>query len=461
MKAEFWSDIQKFSGRLKQEDDLLVVSHHDADGVTACAIIVDLLKKLHKKTEFMILKQLDSTTIGKIADANKTVVLTDLGSGQLSLLEKNLKQKYYIIDHHVPEKNYELQVNPHPHGYDGGIDVSASCLAYFVAKSLGFRNMSPIAIVGAVGDMQDSNGKLHSLNRIVLNDGVEDGSLKVKNDLRLFGRQSRPLNNMLAYSSDPLIPGLIGNPAACTQFISDLGINPKSNGDWRNYVDLSFEERKKLTTALYIHLLNLGKPEFVIQRMIGEVYTLLNEEKRTELRDAKEFATLMNACGRQSKAEIGVEICLGDRGTNLDKARDILQKHRKELKDGLEYLQLKGVESLSNLYYFDAEGKIKESIVGVVAGMGQGTVIPPDKPVLGFAEDRDDKNFIKVSARGNWDLIRKGIHLGNAMRDASSAFGGEGGGHDIAAGARVPKDKKQEFMHLANEIFKKQLHAKK
>ena len=61
-----------------------------------------------------------------------------------------------------------------------------------------------------------------------------------------------------------------------------------------------------------------------------------------------------------------------------------------------------------------------------------------------------------MSSRANWGLVRSGIHLGNAMDECSRSVGGEGGGHDIAAGARIPKEKKQEFLNLVNKTFKKQ-----
>jgi RecJ-like exonuclease len=84
-------------------------------------------------------------------------------------------------------------------------------------------------------------------------------------------------------------------------------------------------------------------------------------------------------------------------------------------------------------------------------------IIPPDKPVLAFALDRDDPGFIKVSARANWGLVRSGIHLGNAMNECSRAVGGEGGGHDIAAGARIPKTAKDTFLKSVDLMFKNQL----
>jgi single-stranded-DNA-specific exonuclease len=457
---KFWENICRVSAQIAAEDDFLVVSHHDADGMTACAIMVDLLNFLGKDAEFLVLKQLDSTTIAKVKEkAGKTIVFTDMGSGQLSLLRKNGIENFYVVDHHPPEEEYDKQVNPNSHGYNGGLDISASGVTYLFAKSLGCKRMVHLAVVGAVGDMQDSDGKLHSINRILLEDGIYTGLLKVKQDLRLFGRQSRPLTQMLAYASDPSLPGLTGNEASCAAFIEGLGIPLKEDDRWRAYVDLEFSERNRLTSALYMRLLDHNIPEFIIQGMIGEVYTLLKEAKRTELRDAKEFASLLNACGRQEQPEVGVNVCLGDRETNWMIARDILQMHRKMLRDGITHLRDKGVEKdMQYIYYFDANNTIGENIIGVIAGMAYGAgIIPPDRPILAFANDKDNEEMIKVSGRANWNLVRGGLHLGNALREESRKYGGEGGGHDIAAGARILRASKQEFLKAMDEMIGRQL----
>ncbi|MFH1125670.1 MAG: DHH family phosphoesterase, partial [Candidatus Altiarchaeota archaeon] len=453
------SAVNDFSRKLSAEDDFFVVSHHDADGISSCAITVQLLQTLGKKVDYMCIKQLDSITIRQVKEkGGKCFVFTDFGSGQLSIIEGNGVKNFFIIDHHPPEREYERQINPHFHGYDGGLDISGAGMAYMVAKSLGVESMAHIAVVGAVGDMQDSDGKLHSLNRLILEDAVRNGTIKFKHDIRLFGRQSRPLTQMLTYSSEPVLPGLTANQNASAQFIEALGIGLKNtDGSWKTYVDLSWAERKKLTSALYMHLLDYNTPEFIIQGMIGEVYTLLKEEKKTELRDSKEFATLLNACGRQDSPDLGVKVCLGDRGEAWVHAQSLLEKHRQMLRMGIERLSNNGVKSRENLYYFDAGDSIKESIIGVIAGMAYGArIIPPDKPVLAFAVDKDDPKLLKVSARANWALVRKGIHLGNAMKEQSKIVGGEGGGHDIAAGARVPHEKLNEFIDGVDRIFKKQ-----
>jgi len=84
------TEYVRYQRNLAEEDRFLVVSHHDADGVTACAVMVELLTSLGKDTEYMILKQLDSTTVAKVKDkTDRTIVFTDMGSGQQSILRNN------------------------------------------------------------------------------------------------------------------------------------------------------------------------------------------------------------------------------------------------------------------------------------------------------------------------------------------------------------------------------------
>ncbi len=462
LREDFSAAISAFSKRLLEHDDYFVLSHHDADGITSCAITVDLLKSFGKSVDFSCIKQIDSVTVKQVREhEGKTLVLCDFGSGHHSLLEKHGVSDYFVIDHHPPEKAYPLQINPNEYGYDGGNEISGAGMAYLVAKSLGRTEMAHIAVVGAVGDMQDSKGALESINRILVDDAINQGLLKVEIDLRMFGRQSRSLSQMLAYSSEPVIAGLTGNQQACAQFIESLGISLGESGNWRSYVELSEAEKKTLFSALYMRMLDLHVPEYIINSMFGEVYTLVKEKFKSELRDAKEYATVLNACGRQKQPDMGVHVCLGDRADKWRKAQLLLESHRRKLREGIEYLSDAGTQQMTNFRYFEGGDIIEESIIGVVAGMAYGArIIPIDKPILAFAQDSDDPGFLKVSSRANWSLVRSGIHLGNAMRQCSEAVGGEGGGHNIAAGARVPKDRKQEFLAKIDETFGKQKNKK-
>jgi RecJ-like exonuclease len=43
------------------------------------------------------------------------------------------------------------------------------------------------------------------------------------------------------------------------------------------------------------------------------------------------------------------------------------------------------------------------------------------------------------------------------MREASQAVGGDGGGHDVAAGATIPTDERDAFLAEADRIVGEQL----
>jgi len=59
---------------------------------------------------------------------------------------------------------------------------------------------------------------------------------------------------------------------------------------------------------------------------------------------------------------------------------------------------------------------------------------------------------IKVSARASKKLIKTGLDLGKILKEAARIVGGRGGGHDIAAGAEIPKIKKTLFVLEVDRI---------
>jgi RecJ-like exonuclease len=69
----------------------------------------------------------------------------------------------------------------------------------------------------------------------------------------------------------------------------------------------------------------------------------------------------------------------------------------------------------------------------------------------------DDEGMLKASGRATAALVRQGVNLGAAMREAAAAVGGEGGGHNIAAGARMPPERKKAFIEAVNDVIGKQI----
>lgn len=444
-----------------------VITHNDADGLSAGAILHKSLIRENCAVHTRSVKQLDEGVIKDASQANsQTIIIADSGSGQLEAIKEHLLERHYVIvlDHHQPkEVEHEnlFHINPHNHGIDGAREISGAGMAYLFSKALNSENvdLAPLAIIGAVADIQDAGGELVGLNRDVLEDGVKAGFLKAEKDLRLFGRQTRPLYKAIEYTTEPFIPGLSGSESACVQFLNDLDIPIKKNDRFTMLADLSMDERQRLTTALILKMIEYKVPPKFAESIVGETYTLLKEEKRTPLRDAREFATLLNGCGKHDKNSIGIAVCLGERGELYQKSLEMLKEHKGYLFSCYNWISqnMSRIQDAEVLYYMHANNEINESVLGTVASMVLNSrILTPIKPIVAFSETQD--GAIKVSARGTRELIERGLNLGKVMLYASEKTGGEGGGHDIAAGAKIEKGKEEEFLKHAKEEIKRQLH---
>jgi RecJ-like exonuclease len=122
---------------------------------------------------------------------------------------------------------------------------------------------------------------------------------------------------------------------------------------------------------------------------------------------------------------------------------------------GLNLVADRGVCRLNNFQYFNAGGEIRETIVGIIAGMSSSLdCVSREVPIIGMAKS---EGGTKVSARGNHDLILRGLDLAAALGEAAAAVGGIGGGHDIAAGATIPEGKEDEFLRILDDKIGDQL----
>ncbi len=439
---------------IKKHTSALVVSHIDADGLTSAAVMGKALEREGIPYEVRFAKQLDLATLNEIADKNpELVIFTDLGSGMLDAIG-SLKLNAVISDHHQPHGVYEYHLNPHLFGINGANEISGSGVTFFMASALGDNgDLAALAIVGAVGDLQHvKHGQLIGMNRQVLDSGVSNGILRCEKDLLLFGKQTRPIFKLLQYSTDPYLPGITGSEDASIEFLKRIGI--RQHGEkWRRWIDLEAKEKQQIVSALIQYCLSSGVQACNAQRLIGEVYTLLREREGTEVRDASEYSTLLNATARYDHADIGLAVCMGDRGKKFDEACTLLNEHRRNLVEGLNLVKEQGLIKMENLQYFDAGNKIRETIVGIVAGMSI-SLVNSNVPIIAFA---DSEGGVKVSSRGNQELIRKGLNLGEAISEAAGVVGGAGGGHDIAAGAFIPRESKQEFLRILNSKIGKQI----
>ncbi|MDR0334539.1 MAG: DHH family phosphoesterase [Methanomassiliicoccaceae archaeon] len=463
--ARLERDAARAASAVSNASDVLVVAHIDADGIAAAAIASRTLERLGKKHEVRFEKKLDDESIDAVnRSAASLVWLVDLGSGYLSMITR---QNVLVTDHHVPDPKWMsgqtslfdfsglIHVSPHSCGMDGSGEISGAGVTYAVSKAIDAKNadLAYLAVIGATGDVQDQSGSgLIGYNRRILRDAAGNGDIEAVDDLRLFGRETRPLTQFLQYCNDPFLPGLTSDGAECARFFACLHIDLKRDGTWRSWTDLSDNERDAVKISL-IEL--LGASRLSAERLMGEVYTLPKFGKGSELRDAKEFATLLNSCGRYDDADIGMRICLGD-GDAVNDAKKNRSEHRKQLSIALNYIKQSNlIRRRDHVQYFHARGEIRDTIVGIAAGMLLGSDgVKNDIPIIAFANSDDG---VKVSARADKGLIAKGLDLSAAVKSAAEQVGGFGGGHNIAAGATIPAGREYDFLHIIESIIAAQL----
>lgn len=469
-----WKRAEKIAERIKKEDDFLIVTHIDADGITAGSIAAETLDNLDRDFDMRFVKQLDPPTVQELKEDGRTLWFTDLGSGSANIIGDAI-----ITDHHEPvlqvpkekrgdilayadavERATEYHLNPHLFGYNGSTDISGAGTAFMVARSISKNNdyLSALAIVGAVGDMQaQKNGRLVGMNREILEIGEKAGVIEHRMDISLYGRETREIHRMLQYSSDPQFPGLTGDDKASIAFLLDLGIDLKyEDGEWRRWIDLADWERKAIINALINLVLDYGYSAKEAERIVSEVYILRKEDEGTELHDAKEFSTLLNSCGRYGKAEIGYMVCRGDRGKYLEKARALLRGHRQVLVEMLTGIKDGGIKEYGSVQYFHGGDSIPEELTGTLGGMALSSgIAEPDRPIFVFTGKSAGE--VKVSGRATQKMVEKGLSLSEIMKKAAEKLGGAGGGHDIAAGATIPRGSEEEFLKIADRMVKKQM----
>ena len=469
--------------RLLDADRVLLASHIDADGLTSAAVASTALRRAGIRFETVFKKQLDAHEVESIAMRGyDTVLFTDFGSGQLDAIAEHERAGDFtpvIADHHQPaDAETEFHLNPLLFGIDGASELSGAGAAYVLGRALGERtatdggvtaagappehdasanrDLAALAVVGAVGDMQASGGALHGANEGIVAEGVEAGVLEEAKDLAVYGKQTRELPKLLEYATDVFVPGISNSQSGANEFLDGLDVECREGGNWKRWVDLTESERQTVASALVKRAIQRGVPAGKVERLIGTSYTLTAEAEGTELRDASEFSTLLNATARYDRADVGLAVCLGDREGGLGRARELLSNHRRNLSEGLQWVKRSGVTREEHLQWFDAEDRIKETIVGIVAGMAVGgDGVDRGTPIVAFARKSDTET--KVSARGTHTLVRQGLDLSRVMSEASEAVGGKGGGHDVAAGATIPAGREREFIEVADGIIGEQM----
>ncbi len=450
--------LNKAKDKILDAEDVTIYSHTDCDGITAGSILSSIMDKLNidHTVNFVEINEVETLE----TDTDLTII-SDLGAGQnVSNLCTNSNSSVIVLDHHPPIRQLGtklkgdlIEINPNYYGLDGSYTISGGGLSYLLAKTFHFYDLSWMGILSAVGDMQNTmTGKLRGLNTEILHDATEVGCVDYVNDLLLYGRHTRPLFVALSYFGDIHLP-ITNNRNECIHFLENLDIPVKNDlGTVRYLCDLNMNEKAKLFNELLTMMTREVPDKYVkyVPKLIsGESYEFTFEEDYTPFKDASEYSTVINACGRNGRHELGMEVIKGNRDNIAGELETLVKDHKRYLAQNLSRIQEdNNVEILENIQYFNGEG-IRPSVVGTIAGMLLSNY-DWQKPIVGYTPIDSDEPGYKVSLRCSRLLGYEGVHFGNIVRDISEKCGGSGGGHSVACGAYIPEDNMDHFLQLLN-----------
>ncbi|MCZ2844897.1 MAG: DHH family phosphoesterase [Candidatus Bathyarchaeota archaeon] len=446
---------------------ILIVSHFDADGIAAAAILSKALYRKDALFHVKIIKRLNENIISDLSKINSDLfIFSDIGAGYLSNISKIIgEKKAIILDHHQLEPTQQpkniLHVNPHLFELDGANEISGSGISYLVSKSIDTNNvdLSPLGVVGALGDIQDKGEKhsLFGLNNIIVEDSINSGNIKVETDLIFFGRETRPMHKAIAYTTNPFLPGLSGKEDRCFALLNSAQIPSKDGDKWRSLADLTQEEKQRLLSKIIEHISSLGFSGNIAADLVGKVYTLVKEEKMTPSRNAREFAALLNACGRMERHSLALAFCLGERDLIMDEIQDILNEYRRILANYMDLLtkSKERIDDNDKLLVIHGEDIINENMTGALSTILLMSNQNTEKVILVLSKTEDGN--IKISGRASRLILQKGANLGKIMQTLAEKFSGMGGGHDVAAGAEISPQVKLAFLEEFKNLLLNQI----
>jgi len=419
-----------------------VVSHYDADGITAAAIICKALYRQGYNFHVTLMRNPFDKGLEKVSkEDNKLIIFTDMGSGQIKTIEQ-LKSKIIIIDHHQYLKKQTteniLQINANLCQINGNYEACGSTLTLQLAKTLNPENidLTPLAITGAIGDKQYIGG-FQGFNKKIIEQAINKQLISQEIEIKLEGEN---IEEALYYSVEPYYSELSGDKNKINKLLEKLKIdkNTKIN-------QLTKDQKKQLQSYLMLKLIKKGFEKNILDTIIQPRY---KSDKYKYKLDS--LADLIDSCGKGGNRSLGLALCMGDQ-KSFEKAIKLEKQYKQKLLDELIKLEQNGLKQKKSFRYFYSD---ESSLGGVIAGIAANFIFDNKKPLISIVKK---DNELHISCRGNQKLVKNGLDLGEAMKKVAEELNGNGGGHKIASGATIKQEHEKKFLNLTDETISKQL----
>jgi len=438
--GEFLLRAERAKALLDRAARVRILCHYDPDGTTSAAILARACLRRGLEFHATMSTVLDADLAKRVAaEGNEVLLVADMGSGQLDLIE-GLGIPAVVLDHHqvLRDSDKVLHLNPLLWGVDGAHGACGASVSFLFALVLDEANwdLAGVALAGMIGDRQHAGG-FTGWNSALVAEAVRRGLVRPERRLAL---RDGPVAAAVAASLQPYFVGLSGRPEAAAAAVREVGLDPE-----QRLQDLSAEQRRTLSSLLAARLVRQGANPEATGMLMEDRYWILAESIF-----ADELTAYVNACCRQGEEALGMALCLSDREAFLA-AEALRTTYDTAVLASLQKIEGGDLHAMKYVQFFYHESA---TMAGSVAGIAMPFFLDQAKPVLGLATT---DGATKVSARGTKYLVARGLDLAVALRDGAKAVGGVGGGHNVASGATVAKGREREFLMRVDEIVGAQL----
>ena len=428
-KLENTSDY--FSDHASNYENIISISHDDADGISSSVIIQNMAKRIGKPCSVKIHNNIMpwKQFLGSLPQLteNSAIIMTDLGSNIKEVAEavksNHIRNDFIILDHHLfnsellelfPENVYFINLTEF--GLNGLRDGSASAIAMKFALYINQNCKSDawVSLLGIAGDCLQHAEKYQGLNKEILDLAVEEQQVRLHEGLCVYGGSHMNLENGLPRSILPFIKKLKGSKVLCKTILEKNGINPKMKIE---DVDMELAEKIK---------------EIFQEDMIGQ--TIKINKKANLINNTFEHGLLVAILGEKNShqafeligrktaqtAEINLYLDYVDQLVNS--MSKIISLPRLETEDVIL------IDIGKSLPYTAWSSTASYSSVN--------KIFNPEKIIMIGGKYNESDDVAKFSVRCSDDFIKKhnGKGVNIFIQQLSKKINGRGGGHSLAGG---------------------------
>jgi RecJ-like exonuclease len=423
------------------------LSHNDGDGLTASAIVCKTMASLkipciqHIYDRSKPWAEFFGIELAKNYGVD-VVFISDLGAEEKQICDIFRERpdiSVFILDHHKVSPSEAVEVypdnihsmNPTRFGYDGLREIAGSTLTYLFCKGTSQRatKLAWLPVVGMAGDTLKKPSEYQSFNRKVLDEAVAEDQVAEHDGLSLFGGMAdKTLQGSFLHSILPFVPVISGDGDRAKELVAQAGVDPA-----KGVLDLSSEEVVSLSAVL---------GDFIAGNSV------LITGRDGLFHHAFEFNLMLSIVGDHDSAS--ALHFIDKKGPTKNETTAYFEYIDKLV----GYLgQIATAGGIEGEYYrfYDFKDTPRQLISDIASYTSVNSLVGDAKLLIIAAQESETME--KMSFRCSPAFVASvKLGAGDIIARLKPEYGGQGGGHDLAAGWTLPVAEFTRFTQNLQEI---------